>query len=179
MAKTSKPFYSRRSPRLPGHDYRSDGLYFVTICAAQMRLRFGTILNGELQLNGLGRLIYDEWRRLAIARANLRLDHFVVMPNHLHGLLRIVEPDERDSRQLSGTEAGAVTIQSGSLGAIIGQFKAAVSRRAKAEGINGDTPIWQRGFYDHIVRDERTLNEIRRYIIENPARWHDDRLYAE
>ena len=179
MGATNKPFYSRRSPRLQGFDYRSEGLYFVTICAERLQMRFGMFLDGELQLNRLGQLVSDEWQRLAITRANLRLDQFVVMPNHLHGLIRIVERDRRNSRHFSGADVGDVTIQAGSLSAIIGQFKAAVSRRAKAKGISGDTKIWQRGFYDHIVRDERTLNEIRRYIIENPAKWHDDRLYVE
>lgn len=179
MGTANKPFYSRRSPRLPGYDYRNEGLYFVTICAEHMRLRFGTIPDGELQLNHLGQLASAEWQRLAVARANLRLGQFVVMPNHLHGLIRIVERDRRNSRQCAGADTSAVTIQAGSLSAIIGQFKAAVSRRAKANGIIGDTKIWQRGYYDHIVRDERTLNEIRGYIIENPAKWHDDRLYVE
>ena len=179
MGTANRPFYSRRSPRLPGYDYRSEGLYFVTICAHHMQLRFGKILDGELQLNRLGQLVSAEWQRLADTRANLRLDQFVVMPNHLHGLIRIIERDRRNSRQCAEADTGAVTIQAGSLGAIIGQFKAAVSRRAKAKGIAGDTKIWQRGYYDHIVRDERTLNEIRRYIIENPAKWHDDRLYVD
>lgn len=179
MGTPKKPFYSRRSPRLPGYDYRREGLYFVTICAVQMQLRFGTILDGILQLNGLGQLVSDEWERLAIARANVKLDRFVVMPNHLHGLIKIGEERERDSRDISVAETGSVTIQAGSLGAIVGQFKAAVSRRARAKGITGDTRIWQRGYYDHIVRDERSLNEIRRYILENPAKWHDDRLYVK
>ena len=176
---SNNPFYTRRSPRLPGYDYRSEGLYFVTICAEKMRLRFGTILNGELQLNRLGQLVSDEWQRLAIARANVKLDQFVVMPNHLHGLIDIGLGHERDSRQISSGDTRSVTIQAGSLGAIVGQFKAAVSRRAKTMGIADDTRIWQRGYYDHIVRSERSLNEIRRYILENPAKWLDDRLYAE
>ena len=179
MGTTAKPFYSRRSPRLPGYDYRQSGTYFVTICAEQMRSRFGTIVEGELQLNSLGQLVGDEWQRLAIARANVKLDRFVVMPNHLHGLIRIGEEHEHDSRHVPEAETGPVSMQAGSLGAIVGQFKAAVSRRAKAEGIAGDTRIWQRGYYDHIVRDQRSLNEIRRYILENPGRWHDDRLYVE
>ncbi len=144
-----------------------------------MQLRFGTIVDGGMRLNALGQLVSDEWQRLADARANLELDHFVVMPNHVHGLVKVVESQSSDSRQFSGTDNGASTVHSGSLGAIIGQFKAAVSRRAKAVGISGDTRIWQRGYYDHIVRDERTSNEIRRYIIENPAKWFDDRLYVE
>ena len=130
-------------------------------------------------MNGLGQLASAEWQRLAVARANLRLDQFVVMPNHIHGLIRIVERVQRDSRHVSGADTGAGTIQAGSLGTVIGQFKAAVSRRAKALGIGGDAKIWQRGYYDHIVRDEHTLHEIRRYIKENPARWHDDRMYVE
>ena len=144
-----------------------------------MRSRFGRILDGELQLNALGQLVSEEWQRLAVARPILQLDDFVVMPNHLHGLIRIVEPQKRDSHHCSGADTGAVMGQAGSLGAVIGQFKAAVSRRAKAEGVAGDTRIWQRGYYDHIVRDLCSLHEIRRYIIENSAKWLDDRLYLE
>lgn len=179
MGTTTKAFYSRRSPRLPGYDYRQSGTYFVTVCAEHVRMRFGTIVDDELQLNRLGQLVSDEWQRLAIARANVKLDRFVIMPNHLHGLIRIGEEHERDSRHIPKAETCPVSIQAGSLGAIVGQFKAAVSRRAKARGITGDTSIWQRGYYDHIVRDERSLNEIRRYILDNPAKWHDDRLYVE
>jgi REP element-mobilizing transposase RayT len=144
-----------------------------------MRSRFGRIRDGKVQLNALGRLVSKEWQRLAVARPNLKLDDFVVMPNHLHGLIRICEPQKRDSLLCSGAHAGAVTGQAGSLGSIIGQFKAAVSRRANAEGIAGDAKIWQRGYYDHIVRDLCSLHEIRRYILESPAKWFDDRLYVE
>ncbi|MYD11969.1 MAG: transposase [Chloroflexi bacterium] len=164
---------------MPGYDYRIEVIYFVTICADKMRLRFGTVRDGELRLNRLGQLVSDEWQRLAVARANVKLDRFVVMPNHLHGLIDIGGGCERDSRQLSDGETVSVTIQAGSLGAIVGQFKAAVSRRAKTMGIAGDSRIWQRGYYDHIVRSECSLNEIRKYILENPAKWIDDRLYAE
>ncbi len=142
---------------------------------------FGDIIDGEMALSRLGEVAHVEWRYIADARDNVELDRFVIMPNHLHGLFVItdrqddglVHPVEmRHPKQSRGFPSGA-------LGAIVGHYKAAVSRRAWSGLIGRGQRVWQRNYYDHIVRDEESLKQIRRYIIENPARWAEDSLYVD
>ena len=181
MRKTSGPFTFRRSIRLPGYDYRQAGVYFVTLCAQRKSKIFGTIRDGVVTLSELGEVAYHEWVHMATARPNIQLDHFVVMPNHLHGLIVIC--DEQDSlasrSKLCSRVERSRTLQAGSLGAIIGQYKVAVTRRAKLNGIHPGRGIWQRNYHEHIVRSEESLNDIRQYLIQNPARWGEDSLYVD
>ena len=134
-----------------------------------------------MSLSNLGKLAREEWRHIAQARTNVELDHYVIMPNHMHGLISITYELAGDF----GHSAASPPVKqprgyrAGSLGAIISHFKAAVSRRARSEIMVHSKHIWQRNYYDHIVRDEKSLNEIRQYIIENPARWQDDSLYVD
>ena len=153
----------------------------MTICTYERMKLFGDIIDGEISLSRLGEIARAEWRHIADARDNVELDLFVIMPNHLHGLFVITNRlddgsgysvEMRHPKQSRG-------LSSGSLGAIVSQYKAAVSRRAWAGLIGRGQRIWQRNYYDHIVRDEESLNEIRRYIMENPARWAEDSLYVD
>ncbi|MCY4020498.1 MAG: transposase [Chloroflexi bacterium] len=170
----------RRSIRLRGYDYRKGGVYFVTICAYRKLKLFGSIIDGEMALSPLGEIACEEWRHIARARSNVELDRYVVMPNHLHGLFIVTGGHEDNLGQ--GAKSRHVErrprLPAGSLGAIISQYKAAVSRRAWSGLICRSQRIWQRNYFDHILRDESSLNEIRKYIIENPARWRDDSLYV-
>lgn len=181
MQKSHSPFTFRRSIRLPGYDYRQAGIYFVTLCTYEKTKILGTIEEGEVFLSDLGRIVSEEWQLMAKARPNVQIDRCVVMPNHIHSLI-IIE-DKRAGDACSASPApnamGSKTLQAGSLGAIIGQFKAAVTRRVKSSRMNHDPQIWQRNYYEHIVRSERSLNDIRRYILENPAKWYDDSLFVE
>jgi len=172
---------SRRSIRLPGYDYRQTGVYFVTLCTYQKAKLFGAVDDGEMILSALGTVVIDEWQHIAKVRSNVKLDLFVVMPNHFHGLVIINARQNNDvcpSVSASPIKSSR-TLQADSLGAIIGQFKVAVTRRAKSSQIYSDQRIWQRNYHEHIVRNEESLNDIRRYIIENPARWAEDSLYVE
>lgn len=177
------PFYSRRSTRLPGYDYRQMGIYFVTLCAFRKAKLFGDVSMGIMRHSALGEIAELEWQRIAEVRHNVGLDQFVVMPNHLHSLVMIDRSEGGYSGKRSSVSTGKAVprLQAGSLGAVIGQYKLAVLRRAKSwpSPARGKIIIWQRGYYDHIVRDERSLNEIRQYILENPAKWTDDSLYWE
>ena len=165
---------------MPGYDYRQTGIYFVTLCAFRKAKLFGEVSQGKIQPSALGEIVEMEWRRIAETRHNIELDLFVIMPNHLHGLVFIdaIECSDNGTSASVSTSKPASRLQAGSLGAVIGQFKLAVARRAKTRGCP-QGKIWQRNYHDHIVRDERALNEIRRYILENPARWLDDRLHME
>lgn len=170
---------SRRSIRLPDYDYRRSGVYFVTVRTYQHTSLFGRITDGDVVRNDLGNVVHSEWLHVAQARTNVLLDNYVIMPNHLHGIVVIKsENDHVGSSYIPmANRKRRGTLLSGSLGAIVGHFKAAVSRRAKRLELGYNTIIWQRNYYEHIIRNEKSLNEIRKYIHENPARWAKDELY--
>ena len=164
---------NRRSTRLPKYDYTRSGVYFVTICTYRFASLFGRIVNGNVQLNSLGRLVEEEWRRTELVRPSVDVDLFVVMPNHLHGLLSISDC------QAEQIPERAATMRANSLGSIIAQFKSKVTKRSRRLANPRSVPIWKRNYYDHIVRNERSLARIRNYILENPSRWNDDRYYRD
>ena len=176
----AQPFPIRKSVRLRNYDYRQSGAYYLTICANRKSCVFGEIRRGKMILNDLGMLTHRLWRQIAVKRPNVELDAFVVMPNHLHGIMMIVDDKstegsgERKERQSRRSE----TLVSGSLGAIVGQFKRAVSISSNTLDQAPEQPIWQRSYYEHVIRSERSLMEIRKYIVENPARWSEDDLYV-
>ena len=163
----------RRSMRLPEYDYTRSGVYFVTICTYRFASLFGRIVNGRVQLNVLGRLVEEEWRRTGEIRPSVDVDLFVVMPNHVHGLLWISDS------QAERIPENSTTIRANSLGSIIAQFKSIVTKRSPSLASSPSLPIWKRNYYDHIVRNERSLERIRNYIVENPSRWSEDRFYCD
>ncbi|MYD09653.1 MAG: hypothetical protein F4X02_06385 [Chloroflexi bacterium] len=170
----------RRSLRLDGYDYRNTGVYFVTVCTHQKRCVFGKILNDSMIPNECGFVVKEEWKRAEILRSNVELDMFVLMPNHLHGLILL--RDEQDDGQRSASDFAATptssTLQAGSLGAIIGQFKSVATKRIRRLNNPPDMPIWQRNYYESIIRTPVIWNRARDYIATNPMRWREDSLYV-
>ena len=161
----------RRSIRLPGHDYAQPGIYFVTICAQDRRCLFGDIANGELRHDATGLLISSWWEKLPEKYPYVVLDAFVVMPNHLHGILHITEV---------GAVAGRPHGAAPTLGLMMTWFKSmttnAYIRGVKEHGWPAFAiRLWQRSFYEHIVRNERDLDAVREFIFNNPAKWAADR----
>ncbi len=175
----------RRSIRLKGYDYTQPGAYFVTICTHGREMLFGQVVNGEMILNEWGQIVWEEWFRTAHVRPYVRLydDEFVVMPNHIHGIIWIVATDTPHemrppvgaTRRVAPTDERPRGPLPCSLGAIIGQFKSIVTKRINARRGTPGAPVWQRNYYEHIIRTERALNAIRHYIAANPRRWHLDR----
>lgn len=165
----------RRSVRLRDYDYRHSGAYFVTICVHPHLWRrelFGCITETKLRPNRFGRIVAAAWNDLPNHHATASLDAWVVMPNHFHAILVLTNDVQKEWQT-----ARFAAPQADALGTIAGAFKSAVSReigRVRA----AKTAVWQRGFYEHIIRDEKALVAIRRYIIENPQRWHCDELNA-
>lgn len=167
----------RRSVRLQGHAY-DGGLYFVTICTHLKRCLFGSVVDGDVVLDRAGRIAHEEWTRTARLRAEVALDAFVVMPNHVHALIGIVPAGPQPAApagtaRCAPTHGGAPrrfgAMAHGTLPAVVRAYKSAVTRRVRAEA---DPAFgWQRGYHEHIVRDDRALKRIRRYIQENPQRW--------
>jgi REP element-mobilizing transposase RayT len=166
----------RRSVRLRGYDYRHSGAYYVTICVHPHFWRrdvFGRIRDGVFCPNRYGRIVESAWDDLPNHHQTVSLDAFVVMPNHLHAVI-VLTNDVGDDWKI----AQFAEPQADSLGLIVGALKAAVTREVRR--LRGDkTEVWQRSFYEHIVRDEKALDAIRRYIVENPANWDRDELNAE
>jgi REP element-mobilizing transposase RayT len=155
---------------------------------------FGRIINEEMQLSETGRIVEAEWLNVEVARTNVKLDQFVVMPNHFHGILWIEENNE--GTECRGTACCAPTrtascaptfpalprfghVVSGSLSAIIRGFKSAVTNRLNKMSNTGGNTLWQRNFYEHVIRNERSLNRIREYIVNNPLSWELDRENQE
>lgn len=184
--------HHRRSIRLKGYDYTQPGAYFITLCTQNREHLFGAVVEGEMRLNAWGKIAREEWFTTARLRPYVRLDEreFVVMPNHVHGIIWIVDDDDDGDNVGGNTIVGAqrrcaptvatTTIQSinvapGSLGAIVRAFKSAVTQRINAARGTPGAPVWQRNYYERIVRDETALANIRAYILANPLRWTGDR----
>lgn len=154
------------SIRARGHDYRNSGAYLVTVCAAGRLQVFGTIQQGRVWLTELGALVEEEWASCSLRRDYVSLDESVIMPNHFHGILWLTKSGPHPEASTR------CTLVSGSLGAIVGQFKSRVNRRAVSGGLwDPNRPLWQRGFHDRIIRSEDGLNLARWYIRANPIRW--------
>jgi REP element-mobilizing transposase RayT len=164
----------RRSPRLKGYDYSQNGAYFVTICTQNRELLFGEIVGGEMQLNSIGEIAQIEWLQTAVVRSNIELDAFVVMPNHVHGIILIADDSVGTQHAVSLQTRQLTTfgkLQPGSLSTIIRSYKSAVTKRINELRETPGATVWQGRYYDHIIRNEAALNSIREYIYNNPARW--------
>ena len=146
----------RKNLRLPSYDYSSVGVYFITICSYDRQMIFGKIVNGEWFPEPFGMIVQDAIESLADHYEHVRVDHSVVMPNHMHMILWIDNGNDK----------------SHTLGNIVRGFKSEVSRKCGMR-------VWQRGFYEHIVRNEQDLQEIRTYISNNPKKWEMDRHNPE
>ena len=159
-------FPNRKSTRLQGHDYRITGGYFVTICTYLKNPLFGKIVDGLMIPTHAGEIVRYEWFRIPIHRNYVILyeDEFVLMPNHIHAIVWIDDYPSKGNYKNSDNKR----LKSGSLGAIIGQYKSKTSRRVnQIRNTPGDT-IWQRNYYDHIIRNEKDLRAIRKYLLDNP-----------
>ncbi len=184
------PFkHHRRSIRLRGYDYTQAGAYFVTLLTHNRECRFGDVVNGEMHANALGQIIAECWDALPAHFPNVELDAFVVMPNHVHAIIVIVAMPRdgkgeaffglqfkpKNASPLQPTHAPPRGTQSGSIGAIIQNFKAVSTRKVNQSRKTAGTPVWHRNYYEHIIRNEKSLDAIRRYVENNPANWlHDE-----
>ncbi|MDH4222848.1 MAG: transposase [candidate division Zixibacteria bacterium] len=166
----------RRSIRLKDYDYSQAGRYFVTICTQNCECIFGKVVNGNMRLNKFGRVVETEWRKTPAIRNTVKLDAFIVMPNHFHGIVIIV-----DDVPVGATRRVAPTVspilKSNTLGAIIGQIKSIVTKKIHRMGLGHFR--WQRNYWEHVIRNEDKLFKIRQYIQNNPLKWHLDRENPE
>ena len=175
---TSKGFvpHHRRSIRLEGHDYASEGGYFITIVTHNRNCLFGKIVDDEMELNDFGKIILREWYRTGKIRPKIELieDEFVVMPNHIHGIIWITDFTGRGSLQRTPTTEQFQKPVSNSIPTIIRLFKATTTKQINLLRNTPGEPVWQRNYYEHIIRSERDYEEIANYISCNPAGWKYD-----
>jgi REP element-mobilizing transposase RayT len=173
----------RHSIRLPGYDYSQAGAYFVTICTYHRQPLFGEIRDGNMQLNASGRIASAQWGLLPSRFCNLELGEWVIMPNHIHGILVITGSGEASPSKLSVPTNKLIKDASplhphgtlpGSVGAIIQNFKSVTSRKINTHSSKYKNIIWQRNYYEHIIRDEHDLQAITAYILTNPQNWDKD-----
>ncbi|HXG37157.1 MAG TPA: transposase [Bacteroidota bacterium] len=160
----------KNSLRLAGYNYSQPGGYFITVCTEDREHLFGEVCDGKMIENQYGQIIRECWKGLPNHYPNVELDEFVVMPNHIHGIVFVVNdlvgaihesPLPRDRRKML-------------LSKIVGRFKMSAAKQINILRHTPGLSVWQRGFYDHIIRDERSLSRIREYITTNPERWKYD-----
>ena len=168
--------HSRRSIRLSGYDYAQSGAYFVTVCTQKRACLFGSITNSEMQLNEAGRIVQAVWLELPVRFPQVGVDSLIVMPNHIHGIILVGAQFIAPSNSRSGIVEGPardVIGRASTVGEIIRAYKA-ISTREIRRTVKADFR-WQRNYYEHIVRNEESLNRIREYIVNNPSQWDVDR----
>ncbi len=170
--------HHRSSIRLRGYDYSQPGNHYVTICTQAKQHLFGCIVEGEMHRNELGDFVALCWQWLARQYSYVELDEWIVMPNHLHGIIVVTHGGgSRTPAGSSRTEEGAsrsAPTKRKPLGRLVGAFKSVSTDRVNEKRGTPGGLLWQRDFYDHIIRDEDELNKIRDYIRTNPLRWNTD-----
>ncbi len=171
--------HRRRSLRLKEYDYTQAGAYFITICTQGRACLFGEVVDGSMCWNAAGQLAAIMWTDMSVRFPGIDLDAFVVMPNHVHGI--IVLPDRAIvGAPRVGARERAATRAAPTVGDVVGAFKSLFTvqyiRGVKENRWQAfDRRVWQRNYYEHIIRDETELARLRRYIDENPLRWEFDR----
>ncbi|MBF0104319.1 MAG: transposase [Deltaproteobacteria bacterium] len=175
----------RRSIRLKGYDYSQQGAYFVTICSHDRECLFGEIVDGKMVLNDVGKIVETCWHNIPNNFPNAELDAFVVMPNHVHGIICIVGAPLAGA-QNAGAQNGTQNNRAPARGAptvgdIVGAYKSLCVHNC-LKWIKQNEPdrvlgkFWQRNYYEHVIRNEKSLDQIREYIINNPANWQGDEM---
>jgi putative transposase len=159
--------HQRRSIRLKGHDYSQPGTYFVTICTQNCASLLGEIVEGGMILNEYGQVVAVCWVWLAKQYPYVELDEWVVMPNNAHGIVILSGMD-------GSRRGGSRTAPTKSLGRLVGAFKTVSTKRINQMRHTPGAAVWQRNYYEHIMRNKDELNRIRQYILDNPVQWKMD-----
>jgi len=172
---TEMPRPARKSIRLDGYDYSSEGWYFVTICCHQHQCLFGRISNEVLIPKPLAVYANRCWLEIPSHYPSIILDAFVIMPNHVHGIFWIAKQMKGPKPAIALGSRPTGTAQS--VGSVVRAYKSVVTRYATTS--LGIDRVWHRNYWEHIIRGKDSLNEIRTYIMNNPVKWQYDRLYVE
>jgi putative transposase len=185
--------YRIESIRLQNWDYSWDGNYHVTICTKNRKHYFGRIANGNVQLNEWGIIARERWKEIPCHFNNVQLDVFIIMPNHVHGIIIITNQNNKTNNHCTKTNhnhsinvnkhtpfPGKNRFQNQgkkTLSAIVGSYKSACTRTIHQIS-QGDIPVWQPGFYERIIWDKEEIKHVRKYILKNPVQWEKDVYYG-
>lgn len=188
--------YRIKSDRLEGWDYSNAGAYFITICTHNRIHHFGKCQNGQMQLSTIGLIVQGCWFEIPRFNPQVQLGSFIVMPNHVHGILILDEMGGSDTTMNSDTNAvetlqcnvstmgehksskfyQKISPEPGSISTIIRSFKSACTKHINKTFPNSGFK-WQARFHDHIIRNEQSYHRISNYINNNPKVWKEDRFY--
>lgn len=192
---SNSTIHHRRSMRLPGWDYAQAGTYFITTCAHNREHLFGEIVDGEMILNEIGMIVRDEWIKTSAIRLEIKLGEFVVMPNHVHGIIIIhdsvgayghapLQPNtslqtDKPLQPNSPLQTDHMTCAefrspSKTIGSLVRGYKSAVKKRTNILRATPGVPVWQRNYYEPIIRDEKTYMKLSEYLENNPSQWPSD-----
>ena len=187
----------RRAMRLRDYDYSQSGAYFVTICAQHRKCLFGTITDGKMRLNEIGQIVLECWNHISQHFPSVELGESVIMPNHFHGIISwrlsetrypqpIVEarsPRSSENEQFSYPSKNTSTrrgeVPSPALSKIVAYFKYKSTKHINQHHNTPGTRIWQRNYYDHVIRDDPDLQRLRQYVQDNPMKWALDQLHPD
>ena len=197
MNKYNPNIHHRRSIRLKGYDYSQPGLYFITICVKNRKHLFGHIADGEMILNDAGQMVESEWLKLPQRFQNIELHKYIVMPNHFHAILQIVgvslvvAPNDTTAQndivdatkkgQPQGIAPTGVAPTGKTVGDMVGAFES-ITTVKYIRGVKNknwkpfDGILWQRNYWEHIIRNEKSYQAISKYILNNPLKWNDDKF---
>ncbi len=171
--------FNRQSIRLSGYNYESSGYYFVTICTTKHKSLFGDIVNGKMILNQEGEIVSINWLKTLKIRKNVKLEEWVIMPNHIHGILiinnhnNILNDNDKCFYKYSNVKK-MFKSPSNTIGSIIRGFKSSVTKEVRQLYDRPQMKIWQRNYHDHIIRNENEYYKISSYIRNNPQNWKHD-----
>jgi REP element-mobilizing transposase RayT len=173
--------HNRHSIRLPGYDYSQAGAYYLTILSLKKEHLFGEVVGGVVELSPAGEIVQKEWLRIPRHFTNVVLDAFVIMPNHVHGIVVSMEGGVHTGSTTSQSHAQSESLttptrlgsQPGSLPAIVQNFKSISSRKINNLLKSPGSTIWHRNYYEHIIRDEADFERVVTYIQQNPLKWEE------
>lgn len=193
--KFNPSIHKRKSIRLHGYDYSQEGMYFITICTHNKECLFGHVganrirpdqVNNhddandenipEMHLNEFGKIAHNEWLKTPEIRPNVELGEFMIMPNHMHGIIII----KNQHLQEGVLQYAPMEFKSPShnIGAIIRGYKSAVTKQINILRESPEHAVWQRNYYEHIIRTAESYEKITNYIIRNPLLWEEDRFFT-
>ncbi len=183
-----------KSARLHNYDYGQNGYYFITICTKDKELLFGNVVDEKMVLNNMGSIAYQYWEEITEHFDNVLLDEYIIMPNHIHGIVVICggdavvetrhasslrEREHKREKKYIGQypQMSKISPQAKSLSVIIGSYKSACTKKIRQKFDIGFA--WQSRFYDHVIKNEKSLDKIRNYIRNNPLKWELDKNLSE
>ncbi|MGQ9852492.1 MAG: transposase [Candidatus Oleimicrobiaceae bacterium] len=167
--------HPRRSIRLNRYDYTQPGAYFITVVTHEQACLFGEAVDGRMRLDQYGEIVREEWLQTAILRPRVIVDQFIVMPNHIHGIIMLTDDHGGATFQRAPTVERFGTPTSDSIPTIVRLFKSATTIRINTHRSTPGAPVWQRNYYGHIIRNENAAERIREYTVLNSLRWALDR----